>query len=126
MDNISSVDSRNEKKPADAHVSGKDSKGTAIPKGRAAESSTPHGSMSESERKVGVERTEALTKQLNSALAQIDGNYSVSVDDDTGMVVVRITDTDTGELVKQVPPQQVLDVSVSVDKIIGLLVNDLA
>ena len=38
-------------------------------------------------------------------------------------MVVRITDTETGDIVKQVPPQQVLDVSVSVEKIVGLLVN---
>ncbi len=117
MDKISSLNNGHEKKPADdVQFSGRDSKRTAIPEGRAG-SGTPSKSLSE---------TEALTKQLNSALAQIDGNYSVSVDDDTGMVVVRITDTDTGEIVKQVPPQQVLDVSMSVDKIIGLLVNDLA
>ena len=40
------------------------------------------------EREVDVARTEALAKELNNALAQIDGNYSVSVDGDTGMVVV--------------------------------------
>ena len=63
---------------------------------------------------------------MNQALAQIDGSYSVSVDGDTGMMVVRITDVDTGEIVKQVPPQQVLDTSITVEKIIGLLVNDRA
>ena len=75
-------------------------------------------------REIGVAKTEELVKELNSALEKVDGDYSVSVDNDTGMVVVRITDVETGELVKQVPPQQVLDVSMSVEKIIGLLVND--
>jgi len=73
---------------------------------------------------IGVAKTEALVRDLNSALEKVDGDYSVSVDNETGMVVVRITDAETGELVKQVPAQQVLDVSMSVDKIIGLLVND--
>ena len=73
---------------------------------------------------VSVARTEALVKDLNSALENVDGDYSVSVDSDTGMVIVRITDVETGEIVKQVPPQQVLDVSMSVEKIIGLLIND--
>ncbi|MEW6749556.1 MAG: flagellar protein FlaG [Candidatus Latescibacterota bacterium] len=68
----------------------------------------------------------ALAVELNQALKQINGRFSASVDDATGMVVVRITDLDTGELVKQVPPQQVLDASVSMEKIIGLLVNDQA
>jgi flagellar protein FlaG len=71
-------------------------------------------------------KTRALATELNKALEQVEGNYSVSVDDDTGMMVVRITDTETGDIVKQVPPQQVLDVSVSVEKIVGLLVNDQA
>ena len=40
------------------------------------------------------------------------------------MIVVRITDVETGEIVQQVPPEQVLEASASVDKIVGLLVND--
>ena len=67
---------------------------------------------------------QALADNLNKALGRTDGNVSVSVDDSTGMVVVRITDVRTGEIVKQVPPQQLLDADVSVEKIIGLLVND--
>ena len=73
---------------------------------------------------IGVAKTEALVKDLNSALEKVDGDYSVSVDNETGMVVVRITDVETGELVKQVPAQQLLDVSMNVEKIVGLLVND--
>jgi flagellar protein FlaG len=72
------------------------------------------------------ENVEALAKELNQTLKQIDGNFSVSVDTDTDMVVVRITDSQTGEVVRQIPPQQVLDANVSVERIIGLLVNDQA
>ncbi len=75
---------------------------------------------------VNPEKSKVLAKKLNQALSQIDGDFSVSVDDATGMMVVRITDTETGEIVKQVPPQQILDADVSVEKIIGLLVNDQA
>jgi len=75
---------------------------------------------------VDTEKVEALAKELNQTLRQIDGNFSVSVDKATGMMVVRITDSNTGEVVKQVPPQQILDASVSMEKIIGLLINDQA
>ena len=68
----------------------------------------------------------SVAAELDKALKQLNGRFSASVDDATGMVVVRITDCDTGELVKQVPPQQVLDANVSMEKIIGLLVNDQA
>ena len=72
------------------------------------------------------ERVTALTDQLNESLGKMDGSFHVSVDDDSGMMVVRITDTETGEIVRQVPPQQVIDANVSMEKIIGLLVNDQA
>jgi flagellar protein FlaG len=72
------------------------------------------------------ERTHALAAELNKALEQVEGSYSVSVDDDTGMMVVRITDTETGDIVRQIPSQQVLDVSVSVKNIVGLLIDDQA
>ena len=71
-------------------------------------------------------QSKVLAEKLNQALSQIDGNFSVSVDDATGMMVVRITDTKTGESVKQIPPQRILDADISVEKIIGLLVNDQA
>jgi len=71
-----------------------------------------------------AERLAALAEQMNDTLRRGDGKFSVSVDNATGRMVVRITDTATGEVVKQVPPQQILDASVSVEKIIGLLVND--
>ena len=73
----------------------------------------------------GAREVKALAEEMNGAIQQIEGNFSVSVDDATGMVVVRITDT-SGELVKQVPPQQILDANVSVEKIIGLLIDDQA
>ena len=84
------------------------------------DSSTP------AKNEIDAVQAEALVDELNLALAHIGGSYAVSVDGDTGMMVFRITDVDTGEIVKQVPPQQVLDTSITVEKIIGLLVNDRA
>ena len=73
-----------------------------------------------------LRKVEAMAKELNKALGEIQGDFSVSVDDTTGMVVVRITDATTGEIVKQIPPQQLLDADISMEKIIGILVDDLA
>ena len=95
--------------------------GTGTPGGKTAPSE-----QAGQEAPVEAGQVAALAEELNQAFSQIDGNFSVSVDDATGMVVVRITDAETGEIVKQVPPQQLLDASVSVEKIIGLLVNDQA
>ncbi len=73
-----------------------------------------------------VEQVAKLAAELNKALEPVNGDFSVSVDGDTGMVVVRIKDADTGDVMKQIPPQQLLDANANMDKIIGLLVDDLA
>ena len=67
---------------------------------------------------------EQIAAELSSALGQVDGDFSVSVDGDTGMIVVRITDVSTGEIVKQVPPQELMDAKLNMEKIVGLLVDD--
>mgnify|MGYP002641737378 CR=1 FL=1 len=94
--------------------------------GTGSNESTKTDAANKAARELSAKKTHELAAELNKALEQVEGNYSVSVDDDTGMMVVRITDTETGDIIKQVPPQQVLDVSVSVEKIVGLLVNDQA
>ena len=76
--------------------------------------------------KVDARDVKAMALELDKALKDIDSNFSVSIDDITGILVVRITDPTTGEIVKQVPPQQLLDADVNMDKIIGLLVDDMA
>ena len=121
MNNISPLNTQYTQASESVSSSEKSPEATASDKQNAARAPA---SASIAGREIGVAKTEALVKELNSALEKVDGDYSVSVDNDTGMVVVRITDVETGELVKQVPPQQVLDVSMSVEKIIGLLVDD--
>ena len=73
---------------------------------------------------VKAEVAAAIASELDSVLKQVEGTFSVSVDRDTGMIVVRISDRETGEIVKQVPPQELMDADLSMEKIIGLLVDD--
>lgn len=72
---------------------------------------------------VDLEVAGLMAAELDSALQQLEGDFSVSVDRVTGMIVVRITDQATGEIVKQIPPQELLDADVNMEKIVGLLVD---
>ena len=67
-----------------------------------------------------------LAAELGTALNQLEGDFSVSVDRDSGFVVVRITDEVTGEIVRQIPPKELLEADRSMEKIVGLLVDDQA
>ena len=76
--------------------------------------------------KVGERDVNGMALELDKALKNIDSRFSASIDDGTGILVVRITDSTTGEIVKQVPSQKLLDADVNMEKIIGLLVDDMA
>jgi len=65
-----------------------------------------------------------LAAELGTALNQVEGDFSVSVDKDSGMVIVRITDQVTGEIVRQIPPRELLEADRSMERIVGLLVDD--
>lgn len=73
---------------------------------------------------VQAEEVKQAAAELDKALQQQNSDLSVSVDETTGTMVVRITDNNTGEVVKQIPPKQLMEANVSMNKIVGLLIDD--
>ena len=69
---------------------------------------------------------ERLAAELGTALNRLEGDFSVSVDQDSGTMVVRITDHATGEVVRQIPSKELLEADRSMERIIGLIVDDQA
>jgi flagellar protein FlaG len=67
-----------------------------------------------------------LAAELGTALNRHEGDFSVSVDRDSGTMVVRITDQATGEVVRQIPSKELLEADRSMERIVGLIVDDQA
>lgn len=70
------------------------------------------------------------TKQLNEAMdklrqaAEISASsLSFSVDHDTGKTIVRVTDQATGQLIRQIPSQEVMELAKSINQMQGILFN---
>ena len=64
--------------------------------------------------------------RLNEALQGLNRDLAISVHGDPGVLMVEVTDPATGDVIRQIPPEQLLEVEGSIDKIIGLFVNDTA
>jgi len=62
---------------------------------------------------------EAIDQKINA----IAPNLRFSVDNDTGKTVVRVVDISTGETIRQMPSEEVLAISRSIDRLQGLLLN---
>jgi flagellar protein FlaG len=41
--------------------------------------------------------------------------------EDTGQTVVRVVDKDTGKLIRQIPPQELLDLAAKLEDMMGML-----
>ena len=74
---------------------------------------------------------EATAREVVSAAVQSANVYAQSVsstiqfslDEDTGRTVVKMVDTQTDEVLRQFPSEEMLAISRSIDRMQGLLIN---
>ena len=62
-------------------------------------------------------------KQLNDFAQDIQRDIEFSVDDDTGRTVIRVFDSKTDELIRQIPNEEVLELAKNLKETNGLLFN---
>jgi len=77
-----------------------------------------------------VERIEATIEQLERAVAEINQtissyqrHLSVSLHQATGRHMVTVYNTDTSEVIREIPPQRVLDAHVNLLEMAGLMLD---
>lgn len=67
----------------------------------------------------------AAAEQIQGFLSASGRNLNVYVDDVTGYYVARIVNPETGELVRQLPSDEMLRIARNIDAMRGLLVNQI-
>ena len=66
---------------------------------------------------------ESLRKMIDSAAPN---SLAFSIDDSTGKTIVRITDAHTGEMIRQIPSEELLAIARSLDRMQGMLLQQKA
>ncbi|MEC5163730.1 flagellar protein FlaG [Janthinobacterium sp. CG_S6] len=69
---------------------------------------------------------EDAVKSLNEFTGQTAQNVQFSIDQDSGKTVVKVIDTQTQEVLRQIPNAEALSISRSLNKLQGLLIRDKA
>jgi len=62
------------------------------------------------------EQLKDAVRVINQAMQQANQSLAFSVDSSTKQTVVKLTDTSTGEVIRQFPTQQTLAISQSIDQ----------
>jgi len=66
----------------------------------------------------------ASVAEANKRLQLSDQQMKISIDQDTGSIVVTVTDRKTGETVRQIPSEDALKLRRNLDSLTGILVDE--
>jgi len=65
----------------------------------------------------------AAVAAINRAAKSLTHSVELVLDDRSEQPVVRVVDSETGQLVRQIPTEEVLELRRAIDRITGLLIN---
>ncbi len=80
----------------------------------------------ENTRSVGKEALKEATHRANQAIAGLGSDLKFTIDEDTGVNVVKFIDVSTKEVIRQIPAQEMLEISKRLDELQGLLIKERA
>ncbi|MEX1665397.1 flagellar protein FlaG [Zhongshania arctica] len=73
-----------------------------------------------------VERTEQAVAKLNEILKDRERDLEFSVDEDTGRTVLKVIHAESGEVIRQIPPEELLHIARVFIEGTGSLIDDQA
>ena len=72
------------------------------------------------------QQVEEAAKTVNEFLKPIYNSINFSLDEDTGITVVKVIDVATKEVIRQIPSEEMLVIAKAIDQMKGLLVQQKA
>ncbi|HMV17511.1 MAG TPA: flagellar protein FlaG [Zoogloea sp.] len=72
------------------------------------------------------EQLNQAVKQIQDVIKQTAQSLQFSIDKDSGMTVVKVVDTESKKVIRQIPSEEVMAIAKALDKLQGLLVKQQA
>ncbi|HJW02093.1 MAG TPA: flagellar protein FlaG [Azospira sp.] len=72
------------------------------------------------------EALQAAAQKANQAILGLGSDLRFSIDEDTGIHIVKFVDDKTKEVIRQIPAQEMLDIAKRLDELKGLLIKERA
>ncbi|MFO8156047.1 MAG: flagellar protein FlaG [Thiohalospira sp.] len=86
----------------------------------------PFEEQSELDAEVSLEDLRKLMDDMDEVAQSFRRNLSFSVDEELGRTVVRVLDAETDELVREIPPEYMLELARNMERIRGILFDESA
>jgi flagellar protein FlaG len=65
-------------------------------------------------------------KNINQAMKSLSPNLEFSIDTDLDRTIVKVVDQQTGDVIRQIPSQEAVEISKALDRLQGLLIRQKA
>ena len=72
------------------------------------------------------EDAQRIVQELQRKLDPLATRLNFSVDEETGSFVVKVIDNETGDIIKQIPPEEMLNLRASLAELVGVLFDEKA
>lgn len=72
-----------------------------------------------------IQNINEKVEQLNKTADLFNKKLHFLVHDETEQIVVQVVNSETGEIIKQIPPEKILEVLSRIDQVIGIFVDEL-
>ncbi|WP_269620471.1 flagellar protein FlaG [Zhongshania sp. BJYM1] len=73
-----------------------------------------------------IERTEQAVEKLNEILKDRERDLEFSIDEDTGRTILKVIHAESGEVIRQIPPEELLNIARTFIEGTGTLIEDQA
>ncbi len=67
---------------------------------------------------------ERQIQKLNKVMFGTDKHFEFSVHKKTNQILVKVIDNDTKEVIKELPPEKILDIVAKIEEMVGVLVDE--
>lgn len=73
-----------------------------------------------------VDKVKQATELINKTIQSLSRNLEFTVDEESKENVVKVVDTDTGDVIRQIPSEETLRIAKALDQLQGLIIQQKA
>lgn len=74
----------------------------------------------------GPEQVKQAVEHVNNVVQTLNNDLRFTLDEDTGMRVVKVVDTKTKDIIRQIPSEEVVAIAKALDTLQGLIIRQKA
>ncbi len=82
------------------------------------------GQDSEKQKDLSIDEIENVIKEMNQFIQIFNAKIAFEIDKDTKKTVLKIIDAQTNEIIRQIPPEELLKISRRISELLGLIINE--